>query len=400
MATSPYPCPPMPALHSYLLPLMLLAAVPLACAQPKPADCLPANAAFGAAGWKTDFCTHSVPLDEIRSGGPPRDGIPPLDAPQFVAFAEADAWLEDEEPVIALTLDGEARAYPIQVLIWHEIVNDEVGGTPVAVTYCPLCNAAVAFVRPEVEGETLTFGTSGNLRRSDLVMWDRQTESWWQQFTGEAIVGRLTGTQLALLPAPIVSWQAFRARHPEGLVLSRETGFDRAYGRNPYVGYDDVSQSPFLYDGPLDGRLRPMDRVVGVELGGTARAYAFDALRAERVVNDELGGISLAVLWAPGTASALDRAVITEGRDVGAAGVFRRALGGRTLTLEAAADGRFRDAETGSTWTALGKAVDGPLRGETLEAVAHHAVFWFVWAAFQPKGTLYGAPSDSTQTGR
>ncbi len=384
----------MPLLRTSLLSLLLFAIAPLACAQTPTTDCVPEGVAFDPAGWGTDFCTHSVPLDEIRSGGPPRDGIPPLDDPTFVAPDEADNWLEDTEPVIALVHGGEARAYPIQVLTWHEIVNDEVAGTPLAVTYCPLCNAAVAFVRPEIEGETLTFGTSGNLRRSDLVMWDRQTESWWQQVTGEAIVGRLTGTQLDLLPAPIVAWETFREAHPDGRVLSRETGFDRPYGRNPYVGYDDISQDPFLYDGPLDGRLRPMDRVVGVELGGEARAYAFGALRDERAVNDSVGGEAVAVLWAPGTASALDRATIAEGRDVGAVGVFRRSLDGRTLTFEPAGDGRFRDAETGSAWTVLGEAVDGPLRGETLDAVPHHAVFWFVWAAFQPEGTLYGAPAD------
>lgn len=363
----------------------------MACAQTTATDCVPDGVAFDPAGWQTDFCTHSVPLEEIRSGGPPRDGIPPLDDPSFVSTTEADGWLDGREPVIALTHGGEARAYPIQVLTWHEIVNDEVAGTPLAVTYCPLCNAAVAFVRPEVEGERLTFGTSGNLRRSDLVMWDRQTESWWQQVTGEAIVGELTGTQLDLLPAPIVAWETFREAHPGGRVLSRETGFDRPYGRNPYVGYDDVSQSPFLYDGPLDGRLRPMDRVVGVELGDGASAYAFDVLSEERAVNDTLGGEPITVLWAPGTASALDRAEIAGGRDVGAVGVFRRTLGERTLTFEPAGDGRFRDAETGSTWTVLGEAVDGPLRGESLEAVPHHAVFWFVWAAFQPEGALYGA---------
>lgn len=373
---------------------VLLAVVPSACAQPAPTSCVPEGVAFDPAGWQTDFCTHSVPLDEIRSGGPPRDGIPPLDDPAFVPAAEADGWLDDREPVVVLTLGGEPRAYPLQVLTWHEIVNDVVAETPVAVTYCPLCNAAIAFVRPKVNGETLTFGTSGNLRRSDLVMWDRQTESWWQQVTGEAIVGRLTGTQLDLLPAPIVAWETFREAHPDGRVLSRETGFDRPYGRNPYVGYDDVSQNPFLYDGPLDGRLRPMDRIVGVERGDEARAYPFDTLREERAVNDALGEEPIVVVWTPGTASALDRATIAEGRDVGAVGVFRRTLEDRTLTFEPAGDGRFRDTETGSTWDVLGTAVDGPLRGETLDAVPHHAVFWFVWGAFQPEGTLYDGTTN------
>jgi hypothetical protein len=370
------------------LPLLLVLAAASACAQ-EPQGCVPAGAGFDPHGWATDFCRASVPLAEFRSGGPPRDGIPPLDAPRFVSPVEADRWLAAQEPVIALLHQGEARAYPIQVLTWHEIVNDVVGWTPVGVTFCPLCNAAVAVVRPEVDGEPLTFGTTGNLRRSDLVMWDRQTESWWQQITGEAIVGRLTGTQLDLLPAPIVEWAAFRDAHPDGRVLSRETGHDRPYGRNPYVGYDAVGQSPFLFDGELDGRLRPMERVVGLALGAEARAYPFAALRQRRAVDDTLAGEPVAVWWAPGEASALDAGTIAQGRDVGSAGTFRRTLDGQALTFAPEGEARFRDKETGSTWTILGEAVAGPLRGRRLEALPHHAVFWFAWAAFQPEGELY-----------
>jgi len=373
-----------------LLPLLAATAFSVAaCAQPDPQGCVPAGAAFNPHGWATDFCRATVPLSEFRSGGPPRDGIPPLDDPRFVSVAEADGWLAEVEPVIALLHGGEARAYPIQVLTWHEIANDVVAGTPVAVTFCPLCNAAVAFVRPEVDGETLTFGTTGNLRRSDLVMWDRQTESWWQQITGEAIVGRLAGMELDLLPAPIVAWGAFRDEHPGGRVLSRETGHDRRYGRNPYVGYDAVGQQPFLYDGPMDGRLRPMERVVGLAVDGAARAYPFALLRDLRAVDDVLGSEPVAVWWAPGEASALDTETIAQGRAVGSAGVFRRTFEGQTLTFAPAGDGRFRDAETGSTWTILGEAMEGPLRGQRLAALPHHAVFWFAWAAFHAEGDVY-----------
>jgi hypothetical protein len=174
-------------------------------------------------GWRTNFDKHSVPLTEIRSGGPPKDGIPALDHPRLVSAAEADGWLKPMEPVIALTVGNESRAYPLQVLVWHEIVNDAVGGVPVTVTFCPLCYTAIAFDR-RVGSEILDFGTTGNLRKSDLVMYDRETESWWQQATGQAIVGDLTGTQLANLPASIVSWATFRTEHPEGWVLSRDTG--------------------------------------------------------------------------------------------------------------------------------------------------------------------------------
>ena len=204
------------------------------------------NSGLSTLGWDTDFTLHSVAFDEIMSGGPPRDGIPPLDSPSFVSPDDADAWLANREPVISFELNGEAKAYPLQILTWHEIVNDEVGGVPVIVTFCPLCNSAIVFDR-RLDGVVLDFGTSGRLRNSDLIMWDRQTESWWQQLTGEAIIGTLTGHTLEFLPAPIVSWADFKAAHPAGQVLSQETGFGRTYGRNPYAGYDEVGKPPFLF---------------------------------------------------------------------------------------------------------------------------------------------------------
>ena len=171
---------------------------------------LPASA-LGQFGdeWKTDFSRHTVPLDEIVSGGPPKDGIPAIDHPMFVAVHEADRWLGQREPVVVVRLGDETKAYPLQILIWHEIVNDVVGATPVAVTYCPLCNTALAFDR-RLDGRVLDFGTTGRLRYSDLVMYDRQTESWWQQATGEAIVGSLAGAELTFIPAPLVSWKTVK----------------------------------------------------------------------------------------------------------------------------------------------------------------------------------------------
>ena len=201
---------------------------------------------FLTRGWQTDFSRHSVPFDEIRSGGPPRDGIPPIDNPKYIDVSEPPSYMRENEPVISVEINGDARAYPLAILISHEIVNDEFGGVPVTVTYCPLCNTAIAFDR-RVGGRVLDFGTTGNLRNSDLVMWDRQTESWWQQITGEAIVGELTGTKLTFIPAPLVSWSAFRDSFPDGKVLSRDTGFSRNYDLPPYSGYDDLGNIPFCF---------------------------------------------------------------------------------------------------------------------------------------------------------
>jgi hypothetical protein len=347
-----------------------------------------ASIRFNPRGWETDFCNHSVPLGEFLSGGPPRDGIPPIDAPNFESLVSADAWLGDREPVIALDLNGDARAYPLQILIWHEIANDTIGDVPVVVTFCPLCNTALVFERPVIDGELLTFGTSGNLRNSDLVMWDRQTESWWQQFTGEAIVGDLTGTRLNFLATSILSWEDYKEKYPDGQVLSKNTGFNRDYGLNPYTGYDNVNQSPFLYDGQFDDRLQPMARVLGIILEGHGAAYVYDRLFEDLVINDILNENPVVAFWKAGTASAVDARFIPEGRDVGTTGTFLRTIDGQVLTFTANDDGTFQDSETGTTWDILGEAISGPLTGQILTPIPHHDTFWFAWAAFVPDGAL------------
>ena len=346
------------------------------------------NIKFRASGWNTNFCKHSVPLDEIISGGPSRDVIPPLDEPKFESVRQATEWLDDQEPVMWLEINGDFRAYPLQILIWHEIVNDVVGEVPVVVTFCPLCNASMVFQRPIINDDLLNFGTSGNLRKSDLVMWDRQTESWWQQFIGEAIVGDLTGTQLKLLPSTILSWEDFKTKYPDGKVLSRDTGYLRDYGTNPYPGYDNINQFPFLFDGQVDDRYLPMTRVLGVEVGGVNKAFVYDLLVENKVLNHRLGGEAIVVFWKAGTNSAVDTSSIAEGRDVGTTGVFLRNVSDQELTFTANKDGTFEDNETSSTWDILGTAMAGPLQGENLMALAHYDTFWFVWAAFVPEGSV------------
>ncbi|MEJ2559449.1 MAG: DUF3179 domain-containing (seleno)protein [Anaerolineae bacterium] len=342
----------------------------------------------GASQFRTDFSKHSVPYGEILSGGPPKDGIPAIDEPRFISIDEADAWLQPQEPLILLQVGDDVRAYPLQILMWHEIVNDTVGGVPVTVTFCPLCNTAIAFERT-VDGQELDFGTTGRLRFSNLVMYDRQTESWWQQASGEAIAGEFTGQQLKLRPASIVAWSDFKEAYPEGKVLSRETGYRRDYGNNPYAGYDDVNRSPFLYVGPeTPGVLPPMARVLTVDLSGEAVAYPYDVLQEVGVVNDSVGGTPLVVLWAPGTASALDAGTVALGRDVGAANAFSREIDGQTMTFRF--DGnRITDEETGSEWNVLGQAVSGPLAGSQLAPVVSINHFWFSWAAFKPETRIY-----------
>ena len=331
--------------------------------------------------WRTDFSKRSVDYSEIFLGQV-RDGIPSIDNPRFASVSDEIDWLAENEPVIALEINADARAYPLQIMTWHEIVNDVVGGEPVLVTFCPLCNTAIAFERRM--GNTVnSFGVSGLLRYSDLIMYDRATDSWWQQILGEAIVGELTGARLPNVPASIVSWADFRDNYPQGRVLTRDTGFTRQYGRNPYSGYDDINSSPFLFVGPEDRRLRPVERVATVELNGETVAYPFLRLEENPIVNDLVGGTPIVVFHAPGTASALDGSLIANSRDVGSTGVFDRRLGDRTLTFHPDS-GAFTDEETGSTWNILGRAIDGPLTGHTLTPIVHANHFWFAWAAFKP----------------
>jgi hypothetical protein len=300
-----------------------------------------ANPMFWAGEWpNTDFSRHSVDLAEIMSGGPPKDGIPSIDDPRFVPVSEVTD-LTDTEPVIGVTVNGEARAYPLGILTRHEIVNDTIGGVPVTVTYCPLCNSSIVFDR-RVDGQVLDFGTTGKLRNSDLVMYDRQTESWWQQFSGQAIVGKMTGKTLKMLPSRQESFARFRARAPNGKVLVSNQPF-RRYGINPYVRYDSAP-FPFLFRGDLPEGIAPMVRVVAV--GG--EAWSLPLLRKKGTI---VRG-DLVLSWEAGQNSALDTRVIRRGRDVGNVVVQRR-------------------------------------DGNGFEDVVHDVTFAFVFHAFHPEGTIH-----------
>jgi hypothetical protein len=344
---------------------------------------------WNSAGWTTEFSKRTFDLREVKSGGPGRDGILPIRDPRFISIESGNDVFDDLEPVVVFELNGEARAYPLQILTWHEIVNDELGGEPVLVTFCPLCNTALAFSR-ELDGRIFTFGTSGNLRTSNLVMWDRETESWWQQVTGDAIAGEMAGSRLTFLPSAIVSWVDFKATFPTGAVLGQNTGFSRPYGRNPYSGYDSIEDTPFLFDGDVDERLKPVARVVTVSVGRGDSAYPYLELEKQNVVYDTVGGQEIVVLWAPGTVSALDGSNIADSRDVGGTGVFIPLVEGERVTLKSL-EGRFFDEETGSEWNILGFAVDGPQEGKRMEPAIRGDHFWFSWAVFRPDTKIFRA---------
>lgn len=256
---------------------------------------------------KTDFTVKSIPFSEILSGGPPRDGIPSIDDPKFERIADITD-LEATEPVIGLIVNGKARAYPLRILMWHEIVNDTIGGVPVAVTYCPLCNSAVVFDR-RFDDQVLSFGTTGKLRNSDLVMYDRQTETWWQQFLGEGLIGKYTGETLKTIPARLESYENYVKRAPDGEVLVPSRPGQRDYGRNPYVAYDRQNRPYPLFQGDLPEYINPMARIVVID----GKAWSMDLLRNKGIIADG----DLKITWSEGQNSALDKATISEGRDVG-----------------------------------------------------------------------------------
>ncbi|MDE0170114.1 MAG: DUF3179 domain-containing protein [bacterium] len=342
------------------------------------------------APWPTDWSINSIDLGELLVGLPmidPRDGIPPIDRPVFESVADASSWLDDRVPGTLVLLGGEARFYPLGILHRHEIVNDEIAGIPVAVTYCPLCNTALTFDR-RVDGHVLRFGVSGLLRHSDLVMWDGRTVSLWQQVTGEAIVGTATGTFLQPVPTAIVSFGEFAAAYPDGVSLSRESGLGASYVYNPYEGYSTRPAPYPFYTGEIDPRYRALERVVGVTEGGGATAYPFPVISALGAVNDSVGGVPVAVFWGGETADALDTRNLSEGRSIGTGLAYLRTVDGQELTFAKEGD-LFRDLETSSQWTLLGEAVSGPLAGNRLEIAVHRNEFWFAWGAFYPDGAVY-----------
>jgi uncharacterized protein DUF3179 len=259
--------------------------------------------------WGTDFSKAVVPFGEVGSvlG---RDNIPSIDNPIFLSNAEENL-IPGIEPVASVEINGDARAYPLRLLMWHEIVNDTVGGKAIAVTYCPLCNTTLVFGR-EFDGEAVEFGTSGKLLKSNLIMYDRTSWTWWQQFTGEGIVGARSGELLELVPSRIMSLDLFKETYPDGQVLQPDPGVRRNFGANPYVNYDETFR-PFLFDGELPTDIDPMERVVIIKVKGEEQAVSLTYLSENAPVT--LGKYE--VRWSAGQASALGASIIAQGKDIG-----------------------------------------------------------------------------------
>jgi hypothetical protein len=323
-----------------------------------------------------DGTKYLVNPREFRSGGPGlggigRDkGIPALLDPPLVTAEEAD-YLSDDELVLGLVWEGEARAYPYQILIWHEIVNDIIQGHPLLVTYCPLCFTGVAF-DALVDGKRELFGVSGKLYNSELVMYDKKTESYWPQSLGKAVVGERTGTVLEKYPIDVARWGDWKRAHPDTKVVSQQTGFRRSYGGNPYGDAGDFTDIGFrLGVNNPDPRLPEQTIVYGVEVDGSFTAYTDSVVREQLVINDVIG---------------IKNVVVFFDSELGGPRVYFSEVDGEVLTFS------FYDGfvdESGSEWDSDGLAVAGEFEGTQLERVVHEPIFWFAWGAFHPDTQLY-----------
>jgi hypothetical protein len=272
----------------------------------------------------------------IRSGGPPKDGIPSIDNPKFVTVPEADQWIEDRALVLALVYKGEERAYPLQIMSWHEIVNDVIAGDPIAVTYCPLCGSGIAYYRV-LDGSPVQFGTSGKLFNSNLVMYDRKTNSYWQQIDGKAIVGPQVGKELQELSVDTVPWRDWKKFHPNSKVLSKNTGYVRNYASDTYANYyeDDFYLFPGIENKDSTNRIKNKDAVLGIEISGVYKAYRETDVEEKGLIEDTISGVQ--------------------------------------IKIEKLEDGRFRITNI-----------------DTGEEIVKERDFWFAWYAFHPETELYG----------
>jgi hypothetical protein len=323
---------------------------------------------------------HTVPLDKIVSGGPPQDGIPSIDNPKFQSVQEADKILEDSELIVGLNINDDIRAYPLQILVWHEIVNDVVGGKPVAVTYCPLCFTNQVFDRTLSVENVVEFGTSGKLYNSNLVMYDRTSNSLWSQALGEGIVGEYAGVKLERLPFDLAYWKEWKKLYPESKVLSRDTGSIRPYGADPYVDYysKDLILFPIAND---DKRLGLKEIVIGLEHQNQYKAYKLQDIETKKIINDVIGDdnkIALVSLQ-PFMVRVFDRVIDNENKDDK---IVVDLLYNETTNI-------LIDQVTNSEVNFDGTFISGPLENKQLKRLPMDQGFWFEWVAFHPETEVF-----------
>lgn len=343
--------------------------------------------------WQTDTTKRVIELEELQVVLP-RRSFPVIDYPAFVGKSEGTEMFYEHEPVISVEIDGRAKAYPLNMLTMHEMTNDTLSGVPILPTYCPLCNASVTYDR-RFDGRVLEFEVSGMLRRSDMVMFDRQTETWWQQLMGEGLVGEYAGKSLEVIPSLIISVKEFFERYPEGEILSTETGTtsEERYGTNPYVSYDSIGNNPygrFFDEGEVSDRLPAMERVIDIEVNGARKIYPWTAISSAGVVQDRVNDVDVVFFHQSGTVSVMDAAKISESRNIGSVTVFSPILDDGTALTFHRKRGRIADRDTGSEWDITGHCIEGELKGQQLDIFPYGSHFAFAMLAFYPDVAIYG----------
>lgn len=355
-------------------------------------------------------CTPGHQLAALQKGAGaycvPFDSIPAIRHPQFVPASRA-TFLDAAEPVVSVTVQGQSRAYPVSALLYHEIVNDVIGGRPIVISFCPLCNSAVAYLR-RVGARTLTFGVSGELFHANLVMFDRQTLSFWKQISGRAFSGTLAGRHLRPVPAFLTSFGTWRRSHPAGPVM-KEPSLGYHYGFDPYASYGrDPTKDSIFYRPPpgsktrtyTDPRLPPKSRVIGVLIGGRAVAFAAPHVGEERrVATIRVNGRTLVALFRFGIAQPETAARLAHGRRGWEATVWRASVKGRPTHIVATPAG-FVDRTTHSRVGLFGRFLSGPLAGRRMYPVLQLTSFWFAWAAYHPHTRLVQWPQGEKSGGR
>ena len=331
---------------------------------------IPANSDISDEVMETNGQKHIVPLNKIRGGGPPKDGIPSIDDPTFATVSDAH-FVSDSDTVIGLEINGEAKAYPLFIMVWHEIVNDKVGGVPVAVTYCPLCYTNQVFER-KINGTEVEFGTSGKLYNSNLVMYDRLTDSYWSQALGKAIVGELTGSELKIIPFDVITWGDWIKIHPDTKVLTTDTGHLRSYGVDPYGNYYTEPGIIFPVE-HQDDRLHPKEIILGFNELDVYKAFKQNDVESEKVINDNLSNHPILLV-----------SIFPEN-----ARAFERIIDGELLEFDYVND-KIIDLQTNSEWNYDGLSISGPLEGSQLTRLPFNPGFWFEWVAFHPDTEVYG----------
>lgn len=346
--------------------------------------------------WQTDTTHRTVDLDEITVVVP-RNTFPKIDYPEFIGMDEGLEKFFRQEPVIAVSINGQSKAYPLNMLTMHEISNDSLGGVPILPTFCPLCNSSVVYDRRLThngENYLLEFEVSGMLRNSDMIMADKQTQTWWQQLMGWGIVGELAEAELTVIPSMVISVQDYFSSHPDGLILSPElpTRAKGNYGTNPYVGYDGEGNKPYadFFDfEKLDSRLDPMERILDFESPNGHKIYPFSNLAEEGVVNDHFDEKDIVIFFKESTVSVLDTRQIVNGKAVGSATLFSAMLEGQLYEFYQK-NGKFYDRQTGSEWNISGQCVGGTLKGKQLKSEGYSNHFAFAWLSFFPDSEIYG----------